>query len=474
MAKSLSKNVLRTARDTAKHYNAAKGNVSKAADLAGVSRSTFNSRLLNAQRELPKAFKKFKTSTGGNPAMDKKTMQEAWNAYQSAGLDSAGAARLLGIPSATFHKRLHHYVMAHDVDLAKIRENKPRTLDEDVQYARARESEKVARERLVEAMAELQKLHDTIRDLRWATAAMADHKPATWVLPNRRVHKSEHMPYLLTSDFQVGEVVRKEETEHGYGYDVATFKRRYRRMIETSIYLARQHVGPGWTYPGFIYARGGDPISGGIHKELLETDELTAPEAVKVCAEMESEGIITLAQEFGNVFVPCVGHSNHSRIQVKPQAKKARANSYDMLLDEMIMLKVASMPKIRDRVRFQLTESPDVFFPIYDMQILLTHGDNMGSKGGTGFIGPLATILRGAQKTIAEQSAIGRHVDRLDHGHYHTPAYGGWFLSNGSMPGYGEFAKHFRMRPSPPQQTLLFHHPRRGVVDIKPIILTEA
>ncbi len=59
-------------------------------------------------------------------------------------------------------------------------------------------------------------------------------------------------------------------------------------------------------------------------------------------------------------------------------------------------------------------------------------------------------------------------------GHFHTPMYMGWVLVNGSMPGYSEYAKMFRMRPHPPQQMLLFHHPKRGVVDIKPIILTEA
>jgi hypothetical protein len=97
----------------------------------------------------------------------------------------------------------------------------------------------------------------------------------------------------------------------------------------------------------------------------------------------------------------------------------------------------------------------------------------MGGKGGTGFIGPLAVIMKGAQKVIMEQAALGFHVDRVDHGHYHTPAYQDWVLSNGCMPGYSEFAKQFRMRPSPPTQFLLYHHPKRGVVDIKPINLAE-
>ena len=113
-------------------------------------------------------------------------------------------------------------------------------------------------------------------------------------------------------------------------------------------------------------------------------------------------------------------------------------------------------------------------FSIYDMRILLTHGDRMGSAGGTGFVGPAATILRGVQKVILEQSALGYHVDRVDHGHFHYPMYLPHVLSNGALPGYSEYAKGFRMRPTPPQQFLVYHHARRGVVDVKPIILTEA
>lgn len=346
----------------------------------------------------------------------------------------------------------------------------PQNTTEDIAQHREARSAREDKQRLKEALEELSTLRDQIKDLQWGIGDIASFKPAEWTFPNKVRHKSEHMPYLLTSDFQVGEVVRKEETEHGYGYDVEIFKRRYKRMIEVTIYLLRQHSGAEWTYPGIIYARGGDPISGGIHQELRETDALTSPEAAKICAEVETEGLLTLASEFGKVFVPCVGHSNHSRITFKPQAKKARANSYDLLIDAMIMSKLSG----DKRFEFQITESPDVYFPIYEHNVLLTHGDNIGSRGGQGFIGPVATMIRGWQRVIMEQLAIGRKIDSVHNGHFHTPVDLGWGVGNGSMPGYSEFAKVNRMRPSVPQQLLMCYHPRRGVVDKKPLILTEA
>lgn len=346
---------------------------------------------------------------------------------------------------------------------------KERTVEEDVQLHRAREGHNSARARLKDAIKQITHLQDRIKDLEWA--AHASFTPAEWTLADHPKKKREHTPYLFTSDFQVGEVIRAEETEAGYGYDSDTFRRRYRRLIDTTIYLSLEHGGQLWTYPGIVYARGGDTISGGIHEELRETDDLTPIEACECVFEEESAGIEKLADAFGRVEVKSPDAAgNHDRNTLKPASKKAFAHSYDRLISYMLRRHFKNDP----RVTFQTSESFDVYFPIYNQHILLTHGDRMGSRGGQGFVGPAATILRGWQKVIMEQTALGRRVDRVDNGHFHYPMYLPWGLSNGCMPGYSEYAKSFRMMPQPPQQMLVYHHPRRGVVDVKPITLLEA
>jgi hypothetical protein len=309
-------------------------------------------------------------------------------------------------------------------------------------------------------------LEARIKDLEWAAAG--SYKPAEWTLRTKRASKGEHMPYLLTSDFQCGEVGRAAEVDGGTDYDHKVFQARYRRLIETTIYLSTQHGGASWSYPGIIYARGGDSISGGIHDELRETDDLTPIEAVECVFEAESWGIAQLAGSFGRVDVKSPGAGgNHDRNTLKPRAKMAGAHSYDRLISYMLRREFAK----DKRVSFHVSESPDVLFPIYDRQILLTHGDRIGSRGGQGFVGPAATILRGAAKVIAEQAALGRHVDRVDMGHHHYPLILGHCICNGSFTGYGEYAKMNRMRPFKAQQLLSFHHEKHGVVDYKPIVL---
>lgn len=402
-------------RETAAAFNAAEGNQVKAAHALKVTRRTLQERVARVRQELPEGtVKDWPTHTGGVPKLE-------------------------------------------------------RTLDEDVALTRAQSQDRFSQARLKDALREMARLQDELNDLRWASTA--GFTPAEWTLAPRVGAKSEHTPSLLTSDFQAGEVIRAEETEAGYGYDSDTFRRRYRHLIQTTIDLCHSHGGTGWSYPGIIYERGGDAISGGIHEELADTDDMTPIEAVQCVFEEEAAGIHHLAEAFGRVEVKSPDAAgNHDRNTHKPRSKNAAGHSYDLMISFMLQREFRN----DKRVSFQTSRSFDVLFPIYQKNVLLTHGDRIGSRGGQGFIGPAATILRGAQKVIAEQASLGRHVDVVHVGHFHTPLVYDFVIANGCLPGYSEYAKAFRMRPTDPQQYLLFHHPKRGLVDIRPVNLRDA
>lgn len=361
--------------------------------------------------------------------------------------------------------RRHHPDLT--IDGSRFKARAPASTPEQVDMRRAQAEAAHARSALADAHKEIVRLQDRMHDLEWAANASA--RPAEWTTNGRRRIGGEHIPYLLTSDFQIGETIRPEEIDLAHGYSTDIFRRRYRKLIDVTIALCLEHTGPSWKYPGIVYARGGDTISGAIHDELAATDDLTPIQACEVAYEEEAAGILKLAEAFGRVDVKDAGGGNHDRSTKKPQSKRANALSYDRLVSFMLRREFRN----DHRVHFQATESPDVFFPIYDLHVLLTHGDKIGSRGGQGFIGPVATIARGAQKVIMEQQALGRRVDRVDVGHFHSPHACEWFIANGCLPGYSEFAKLNRMRPSPPSQYLVFHHPRYGAVDHKLIVLEE-
>lgn len=338
-----------------------------------------------------------------------------------------------------------------------------RSLADDVKLHRAQTGADAARVRLKEALGEIARLEAQLGDYRWAQGVRID--PPDWTVA-RSTGKHEHIPVLITSDFQIGEVIRPQETDHTHGYSVEIFRRRYRALIAQAIRLCLDHQ-PSWTYPGIIYERLGDTISGGIHEELAETDEVTPIESVQIAAEEETAGIRALAEAFGRVLVQDCGGGNHDRDTHKPRSKAATAHSFDRLVSYILQREFKDDP----RVEFHTTESPDIIFPVYDRMILATHGDKIGSRGGQGFIGPSATIARGAQKVIMEQQALGRRIDEVHLGHFHTFTDQDFVISNGCLPGYSEYAKLNRLRPQPPLQVLAFYSPKWGRVCTKRIFL---
>jgi hypothetical protein len=79
--------------------------------------------------------------------------------------------------------------------------------------------------------------------------------------------------------------------------------------------------------------------------------------------------------------------------------------------------------------------------------------------------------MRGMKKTYDYYATVNVIVDYMLVGHYHTAFELEYGWSNGSLPGFSEYARGFRARPKPPVQWLLFCHPKYGVTCRWPILL---
>jgi hypothetical protein len=269
-------------------------------------------------------------------------------------------------------------------------------------------------------------------------------------------------PVLFTSDFQVGEVIREEDTRGYNAYNVDIFRKRYRRLIEATVGIIERHHG-GTDH--VVYLRGGDSISGSIHLELADTDEVPPPVQCIILLEEETAGIKALAEKFGKVTVISIP-GNHDRIGIKPRAKTYSDHSYERLIQYALEAQFANDP----RVEFITDQSGDVLFELHGRKFLLTHGDRIGTGGGDGFAGPTLPIMRGAKKVMAQYAAEGFILDYVLGGHYHTPVDADGVLFNGCLPGYSEYARaRMRVRPSPPSQTLFFVHEKYGVTAVRRI-----
>lgn len=264
-----------------------------------------------------------------------------------------------------------------------------------------------------------------------------------------------HTPVIFTSDNQYGEVVSKAELGGMNEFNKAIYAHRYDMMITKAIKFC--DIFKNWStkhkYRGCIYLRGGDAISGSIHEELAETNDASAVPAVRELVQLERAGIMRLRERFGSVHVISIP-GNHGRTTPKPRAKKYVELNYETIISWWL----ADSLRNEKGVTCEVPESGDAYFTAEGWRFLMSHGDRMGSRGGQGFIGPIATIARGHQKLRMAAAASGQPVDIVLTGHLHTSVKTEWGYGNGSMVGYSEYANSLRCEPDCAKQWLIMTH----------------
>ena len=124
-------------------------------------------------------------------------------------------------------------------------------------------------------------------------------------------------------------------------------------------------------------------------------------------------------------------------------------------------------------ITFYTPKSGEAYFELNGFNFLATHGDRIGSRGGQGFIGCSATIARGQHKTRQAYSQIGKPIDWLLIGHFHTPIQLEHTIANGTTVGYSQYARDLKLEPASPSQTLFYVNDVYGVVDVSRIYVAD-
>lgn len=354
---------------------------------------------------------------------------------------------------------------AIDVDLPDAADLPVSADDED--EAQAARDEIARLRRSVRANRRDRYEHRRIRETAFELAAVPCSPPA-WTQSTRAVSGSAGVPTLMLSDLHWGEVVRPAEVWSLNEYDVSVARLRLRRVVDSAVDLLRSHIVSPGGYPGIVLALGGDMVSGGIHPELLVTDEMTPIEAVVDLRAHLVAAIDRLVSEFGRVYVPCVD-GNHDRSTMKAHKKRRVANSYGWQLYCLL----EAHYRDDDRVTVQVSEETDILYTVAGVRYLLTHGDSLGVRGGDGIIGALGPIMRGRHKMASASGAVGRSFDVLIMGHWHQYVALRNVRVNGTLKGYDEYARAQRFAYEPPSQSLWITHPLHGVTISMPVLADE-
>ena len=388
------------------------------------------------------------------PNLTDKQLYEALAYMRKAGGNKTEAARLMGIPRETFKHRL---------EAATMRSTAPkpsREIDERVELRDQIRTLKAQINSFNKSTLDEQYVKEKIIGLRDAPV-----HPPQWLVKTPKSKSAPGVPTLFASDWHMGERVFLDQTAGVNQFDMKIAHARIRRLITNTIDLLQNHmVNP--SYPGLVFALGGDLVSGGIHEELLATDELEIMPVVVDLIGILIWCIDTLVVQFGHLYCPAVT-GNHGRSTHKIRAKGRCHTSYDWLIYQIL----AKHYENDARVQFNIPNGPDCLYKIYETRYLLTHGDQF--RGGDSMIGHLGPVFRGSHKKSSRDVQIKQEFDVMILGHFHSLAMLPRIITNGSLKGYDEYAYAGNYTFERPQQALWITNAARGVTFNIPVHVDE-
>ncbi|MDE2096260.1 MAG: hypothetical protein KGL39_03375 [Patescibacteria group bacterium] len=273
---------------------------------------------------------------------------------------------------------------------------------------------------------------------------------------------SPGFPMTMWSDWHWGETVDAREMGGVNVFNREIAYERVDKLIDGTLKLLRNYSGVNPSFPGVWVCLGGDLISGGIHEELRETNWGTIEEQANEVGGALAGALLRMADEFGEVFVPCVV-GNHGRRAFKPVAKRHVRENREWGIYKSLEAQFAGDP----RFHFFIPDDVDYHFEVYGHRFLLTHGDTLGVKGGDGIIGAVGPIRRGSVKVGGAEAQIGRNFDTMIIGHWHAYQPRGALvpvITNGTFKGFDEYARTLLRVPyDKPVQALWLVTPKHGI-----------
>lgn len=290
--------------------------------------------------------------------------------------------------------------------------------------------------------------------------------PPKWAVGKHNADRHAGTVTLQFSDAHLGEVVQPEQIEYANAFNDEIALKRMQRLTSNTIEMARDYV-TGIDIEGIAIFATGDLFTGNIHEELRRTNATTLFESFAYWIDPIEAMINTFASEFKNVHLAGVV-GNHGREPGRPIYKNRAQENIEWLLWSM----VARDYKDSDNVTISVSDGMDYSVSLYDTNYVITHGDEF--KGGSGISGSKAPLALGQHRTAVRQLALGKPMDYLVVGHFHTyRPPGDGLIQGGSLKGYDEFAYGKRFRPELAQQGMWITTPEHGPTMSMPIIVQK-
>jgi hypothetical protein len=279
-------------------------------------------------------------------------------------------------------------------------------------------------------------------------------------------HKEEVIAISILSDVHIEELVAKSVVNNLNEYNLNIAGERVTRYFKRLMYMINQTRKSGYKVDNLVLGLLGDFITGYIHEELEESNQLTPVQATIFVQDLLVKGIKFLSEEgnFSKIIIPCVP-GNHGRTTSRKRFATGYKNSYEWLIYIGIKNLFSETTKY-DNVEFIIPESEFIYLDLFGRINKFSHGDHFNYQGG---IGGLEVPLK---KWVLRENAVIK-TDMSWIGHWHQYIVLNKVRVNGSLIGYNSYTRAFGFEPEPPKMQFQLLDKKRGYTLNNPIILTD-
>jgi hypothetical protein len=278
--------------------------------------------------------------------------------------------------------------------------------------------------------------------------------------------RDEAIAISTISDVHIEEPVLKSIVNNLNEYNIDIASDRVTKYFKRLLYMINQARKAGYNIDTLVLGLLGDFITGYIHEELEEANELTPPEATLLVQELLVKGINFLAEngKLKKIIIPCVP-GNHGRTTAKKRYTTGYKNSYEWLMYNNIK-RIFDTYSSHENIEFIIPASEFIYLDLFGKINKFSHGDHFKYQGG---IGGIEIPLK---KWVLRENAVIK-TDMSWIAHWHQYIVLNKVRVNGSVIGYNSYARAFGFEPEPPKMQFQLLDKKRGYTLNNPIILTD-
>jgi hypothetical protein len=326
------------------------------------------------------------------------------------------------------------------------------TISETVSFERAERAErsivlelKRRNEYLIKTLEESERSYDDLLNIKQPVDVFSINPSGKSTRLNRAI------PIVSLSDWHIEERVESGVVNGFNDYNLKVAEERAKKLfvnlIKVNTILSRDV-----SINDMVLWLGGDFISGYIHDELIENNQLSPLEAIRAAKKMIRSGIdFILNNTKLNLIIPCsVG--NHGRNTKKMHISTSYKTNYEF----MMYCDLQDYYQYTKRVTFHINKSDDCYIESLGRVNRFFHGEQIKYGGGIG--GLTVPLIKFIHRKNQQQ-----HADMNFLGHFHQNLYPTQdSCVNGSMIGLSGYGYKLGFKPEVPCQAYTLLNQKYG------------